>query len=63
MTAAAFLDTNILIYAASRLRTDARKKWLAAELIASAEFGTSGQVPNHGEEYGTIRAISPFLSA
>ena len=139
MTVAAFLDTNILIYAASRLKTDARKRKLAAELIASAEFGTSGQVLaefyvtvtrkgsapmspvealawieqleqqscvaidamivkrgieisalhrisywdaaivaaaealgattlftedlNHGQEYGTIRAINPFLSA
>jgi predicted nucleic acid-binding protein len=44
MTVAVFLDTNILIYAASNQRTDARKRMRAAELIAETEFGTSAQV-------------------
>jgi predicted nucleic acid-binding protein len=44
MTIEVFLDTNILVYAASRLKADAKKRKLAAELISTTEFGTSAQV-------------------
>ena len=44
MTIEVFLDTNILVYAASRLKVDARKRKRAADLIATTEFGTSCQV-------------------
>jgi predicted nucleic acid-binding protein len=62
MTVAAFLDTNILIYAASRLKTDARKRRRAVELIATTEFGISAQVL--AEFYVTVtRKGAPPMSA
>ncbi len=42
MTVPYFLDTNILIYAASK--EDARKRKIASSLIDGSEFGISAQV-------------------
>ncbi len=42
MTVPCFLDTNILIYAASK--DDPRKRRIASRLIDDGEFGISGQV-------------------
>ena len=39
-----FLDTNVLLYAASRNPMDARKKTIASELIQEKFFGLSAQV-------------------
>jgi predicted nucleic acid-binding protein len=39
-----FLDTNILLYAASRSPADRAKKKIATELIAEKQFGVSAQV-------------------
>lgn len=39
-----FLDTNILIYAASRKKTETTKKKKAIELIRNTKFGLSAQV-------------------
>jgi predicted nucleic acid-binding protein len=39
-----FLDTNILLYAASRNPADLAKKKIATELMAEARFGLSAQV-------------------
>ncbi len=39
-----FLDTNILLYAASRNPADLAKKTIATELMAQAHFGLSAQV-------------------
>jgi predicted nucleic acid-binding protein len=39
-----FLDTNVLLYAASRNPADARKKRIAAELIQEKSFALSVQV-------------------
>lgn len=44
MTVESFLDTNILIYAASRNPAETMKKRVAVELIETANFGLSGQV-------------------
>lgn len=44
MTAQVFVDTNVLIYAASSRRAQAAKKAKAIEIITSGEFGVSGQV-------------------
>ncbi len=44
MTVECFLDTNVLIYAASQRPSDARKKTIAIELIQSTAFGISTQV-------------------
>ena len=42
--ASAFLDTNILVYAATARTSDPAKWARALEIISSTEFGTSGQV-------------------
>jgi len=39
-----FLDTNILVYAATGLGADERKRQRALDILEEAEFGTSGQV-------------------
>ena len=44
MTVRYFLDTNILIYAASANPTEARKRKRAAEIIAGGDFGICGHV-------------------
>jgi predicted nucleic acid-binding protein len=46
-----FLDTNILLYAASRNPMDARKKTIASELIQETCFGLSAQV---AQEFYTV---------
>lgn len=40
----AFLDTNIIIYAATGLRSEPAKANVAIDIIASADFGVSVQV-------------------
>ena len=44
MRAECFLDTNVLVYAASATRSDAGKRARALELIEEADFGISAQV-------------------
>lgn len=44
MRASCFLDTNVLVYAASSSRADASKRTRALQLIAEADFGLSAQV-------------------
>jgi predicted nucleic acid-binding protein len=44
MTVRAFVDTNVLVCAASSAPQDREKKRRAAELIAAIEFGISAQV-------------------
>ena len=44
MTVEVFLDTNILLYAASGHADDAEKRAIARAIIRSAKFGISGQV-------------------
>lgn len=44
MSVEVFLDTNILVYAASRGTQDEQKRRRALELIKSENFGTSAQV-------------------
>lgn len=44
MSADAFLDTNILLYAASITPSEAGKRRLAEALIAAGNFGISAQV-------------------
>jgi predicted nucleic acid-binding protein len=44
MTVQAFVDSNILLYAASKDRSEKQKKARALELIESTEFGISAQV-------------------
>lgn len=44
MRAECFLDTNVLVYAASSSRSDAFKRARALRLIEEADFGLSAQV-------------------
>jgi len=44
MTVPVFVDTNVLVYAASRGPADREKRLRANELIAETEFGISAQV-------------------
>lgn len=44
MRAECFLDTNVLVYAASSSRSDAGKRARALRLIEEADFGVSAQV-------------------
>ncbi len=44
MTASAFFDTNVLVYAALGSGKDEPKRRRALELVASEDFGTSAQV-------------------
>jgi predicted nucleic acid-binding protein len=62
MTARAFFDTNVLVYAALGTGKDERKRKRALELIESEDFGTSAQVLQ--EFYVTVakkasRPLSP----
>ena len=44
MTAEAFLDANVLLYASSAAAADARKRQAAQELMLAAPFALSAQV-------------------
>jgi len=44
MTVSAFLDTNVLVYAAIGSGRDEHKRRRALELVESVDFGTSAQV-------------------
>ena len=52
MTVQAFVDSNVLIYAASNRPGEIEKKVAAAELIGATEFGISVQVL--AEFYATV---------
>ena len=53
MRADVFLDSNVLLYAASGTKPDAAKKETALQLVADTDFGTSVQVL--GEFYDNAR--------
>ena len=57
-----FLDTNILIYAASANRTEPKKKTRAIELLASP-FGTSTQVIQEFYAASTRKPSQPLTPA
>jgi predicted nucleic acid-binding protein len=60
MTVEVFLDTNVVVYAASKSVLDAQKRAVALELIADAKFGLSGQVLQ--EFYVTVtKKMNPML--
>jgi predicted nucleic acid-binding protein len=56
-----FLDTNILLYAASRNPADQTKKKIAIELMAGTQFGLSAQVL--GEFYTVATKKADFRMA
>ena len=63
MTASAFFDTNVLVYAAVGTGKDEPKRKRALELIDSENFGTSAQVLQ--EFYVTVvkKAARPLSAA
>ena len=63
MTVACFLDTSILIYAASRSPDETRKKKIAVDLIRNAEFGLSAQVLQEFYVVATRKAEVPLKPA
>jgi len=56
MSVEAFLDSNILLYAASKDPADAEKAARAAELIAEIDFGVSLQVAQEFYHNARIKA-------
>jgi len=56
MSVEAFLDSNILLYAASKDPADAAKSTRAAELIADTHFGVSLQVAQEFYHNARIKA-------
>lgn len=44
MNASCFIDTNVLVYAATGHGTDEMKRQRVLDVLEEAEFGTSGQV-------------------
>ena len=63
MTVACFLDSNILIYAASQNPSETGKKKIAVDLIQSTEFGVSAQVLQEFYVVGTRKAEVPLKPA
>ncbi len=63
MTVTCFLDTNILIYAASQNPSETRKKTIAVELIQSTAFGLSAQVLQEFYVVATRKAEVPLKPA
>lgn len=63
MTVACFLDTNILIYAASQNPNETRKKTIAVDLLKNAEFGLSAQVLQEFYVVATRKAEVPLKPA
>lgn len=62
MTVPFFIDTNALIYAASRRSSERSKKTRAQKILASDQFGVSGQVL--AEFYSTVtRNGDPLMAA
>lgn len=70
MTADAFIDTNILLYAVSTDENEAGKRVQARQILVAPDWGLSVQVLqefyaedlNHGQDYDGVRVINPFLS-
>jgi predicted nucleic acid-binding protein len=63
MTVQAFVDSNILVYAASRDLSEKAKKAKALELIASTEFGISAQVLAEFYSVSTRKVAVPLAAA
>jgi predicted nucleic acid-binding protein len=60
MTVRAFLDTNVLFYAAMGLAEDERKRARAVELIAEGGFGLSTQVLQEFYASATRKTARPL---
>ena len=56
----ALLDTNVLVYAASRLPTDAKKRARAVALISSAGVAVCAQVLHEFYNVSTRKGPSPL---
>jgi predicted nucleic acid-binding protein len=63
MTVEAFMDTNVLLYAASQRTAETRKKARAAELIDTVSFATSAQVLAEFYTIATCKGEPPMTPA
>jgi predicted nucleic acid-binding protein len=63
MSVEAFLDSNILLYAASKDSADATKSTRAAQLIAETNFGVSLQVAQEFYHNARLKARLAITSA
>lgn len=63
MSVEAFLDSNILLYAASKDPADAKKSQRSAELIAETNFGVSLQVAQEFYHNARIKARLAITAA
>ncbi len=63
MTVTCFLDTNVLIYAASQNPDETRKKKIAVELLQDTAFGVSAQVLQEFYVVATRKAEVPLKPA
>ena len=63
MTVPAFVDTNVIICAASSRPSERAKKEKAAELIANTEFGVSAQVLAETYSILTTKGDPPLKGA
>jgi hypothetical protein len=59
MIAASFIDTNVLIYAASNAAADQAKRQIARALLTRSDIGFSAQMDLYGEEPGNYSRPSP----
>ena len=55
-----FLDTNVIVYAASKLPADAAKQTVAMELLSTANLGTSAQVLQEFYTISTRKIATPL---
>jgi predicted nucleic acid-binding protein len=60
MTVEVFLDTNVIVYASSRLATDAAKQAVALELLSTTNLGTSAQVLQEFYTIATRKIATPL---
>lgn len=75
MTAAFFIDTNVLVYAASNAAADQAKRQVSRDLLARFDIGFSAQVlqefyavavaklrlqMTHDEAFAVLQSLAPF---
>lgn len=54
MKADAFLDSNVILYAAANVEKEAAKKQIGLRLIYSEDL-------SHGQVYDAVQVVNPFL--
>jgi predicted nucleic acid-binding protein len=60
MSVDAFVDTNVLLYAASTRPSEAEKRARARALLAGTDWGLYSEALNNGQDYDGVRVVNPF---